>query len=327
MASSFLDREHVGPDLVSRTHPERVLFPQDGISKGDLMDYYLAVSVAMLPHMRDRPLHMQRFPRGIGEEGFVQKEAPDFYPDWITRVTVEKEGGRLTQVICDNAATLLYLANQACITPHVWLSRKDRLHAPDRMIFDLDPAEDDFEIVRATARTLRSLLDQIGLPAFVMTTGSRGLHVSVPLQRNADFDMMRAFAQEIAAELARRDPERLTTEQRKEARRGRLFLDVGRNAYAQTAVAPYAVRARPGAPVATPLDWSELEDPQLHARCFTLRSFPRRLDERGDPWREIAQQATSLAAPQRRLEALQSGEGASALHVRKVRDGEPGRSE
>src|SRR5947208_16546645 len=123
MASSSIKGEHVGPYNVSRTHPERVLFPQDGITKGDLVDYYLAVSSVMLPHVEERPLHMQRFPRGIEAEGFIQKEAPDFYPDWITRVNVEKEGGRLTQVVCENAATLAYLANQACITPHRWLSR------------------------------------------------------------------------------------------------------------------------------------------------------------------------------------------------------------
>jgi bifunctional non-homologous end joining protein LigD len=256
--------------------------------------------------LRNRPIHVQRFPQGIEGPGFVQKEAPEFYPDWITRVTVEKEGGRLTQVVCDNAATLAYLANQACITPHVWLSRTDRLHFPDRMIFDLDPSNEDFEIVRSTARTLRGLLSEVGLPAFVMTTGSRGLHLTVPLERHADFDTVRAFALEIAVELARRDPERLTTEQRKEARRGRLFLDVGRNAYAQTGVAPYAVRAHPGAPVATPLDWQELEDPQMHSRRFTLRSLAPSLAQRGDPWQGIAEKAATLEEPRRRLATLRS---------------------
>src|SRR5438045_2714109 len=158
--------ERVGHYTVHRTHPERVLFPDDGITKGDLIEYYLAVSEVMLPHLQERPLHTQCYPHGIAAESFVQKRVPDYYPDWIARVTVEKEGGQLTQVVCDNAATLAYLANQNCITPHVWLSRTDRLNYPDRMILDLDPSQDDFETVRSTAQALRALLDEIGLSAF-----------------------------------------------------------------------------------------------------------------------------------------------------------------
>lgn len=309
MPSTSETVERVGPYEVYRTHPGRILFPQDGITKDALIAYYLAVSGRMLPLIQSRPLHVERFPRGIEAESFVQKEAPERYPDWITRITVEKEGGRLTQVVCDNAATLAYLANQSCITLHVWLSRKERLNCPDRMIFDLDPSADDFEIVRSTAGALHSLLDELGLPAFVMTTGSRGLHVVVPLKPIADFDSVRAFAHEVAMELARRDPDRLTTEQRKEARRGRLFLDVGRNAYAQTAAAPYTVRARPGAPVATPISWSELEDRQLDSRSFTLCSLPRQLDRRGNPWKDIGERAVSLEAARKSLEANHSGQG------------------
>jgi bifunctional non-homologous end joining protein LigD len=301
-----MEEIRVGPYTVKRTHPERVLFPQDGITKGDLMDYYLMVADTMLPPMRDRPLHVQRYPRGVDEEGFVQKETPEYYPDWIRRITVEKEGGHVTQVVCENAATLVYLANQSCITPHLWLSRTDRLHQPDRMVLDLDPSVDDFEIVRATARSLRDLLTELDLPAFLMTTGSRGLHVAVPLDRSADFDTVRAFAQEVAEELVRRDPKRLTTEQRKEERRGRLFVDTGRNAYAQTAVAPYAVRAKPGAPVATPLDWKELEDRHLNARHFTLRNLRQRLDQKTDPWREMEKKATALDRARQRLQELSS---------------------
>lgn len=284
----------VGPYTVEVSHTDRVLLPQDGITKGDLIDYYRRIAGTMLPYVKGRPAMMQRFPNGIDHPGFVQKEAPDAFPDWITRVTVEKEGGHLNEIVCDNAATLVYLANLACITPHVWLSRIDRLHYPDRLIFDLDPPDDNFARVCSAARLLRGLLEERGIPSSVMTTGSRGLHVLVPLDRSADFDTVRTFAQKVAERAAERDPEHLTTEPRKEARRGRLFLDTFRNSYAQLAVPPYAVRAKPGAPVATPLDWSELDDPALNARRYDMRTIFARLERRGDAWAGLSEHAVSL---------------------------------
>jgi bifunctional non-homologous end joining protein LigD len=295
----------IGQHTVELTHTDRVLFPDDGITKGDLIAYYRAVAETLLPHLRDRPLTLHRFPGGLARGGFIQQAISDYYPDWIPRFTVEKEGGRLTHVVCNNIETLVYLANQACITLHTWLSRTDALHQPDKMILDLDPDNNDFEVVRFAARTLHGLMEEVGLPSFLMTTGSRGLHVTVPLDRSADFSMVREFAQDLAAELVRRAPERLTTEQRKESRQGRLFVDTFRNAYGQTAVAPYAVRARPGAPVATPLDWRELDDPELSASRYTLRNLPHRLAQQADPWQHIADHAVSLDIARKRLEALQ----------------------
>ncbi len=295
---------HIDSHAVELTHTDRVLFPDDGLTKGDLIAYYRAVADTMLPHLRDRPLTLNRFPGGLARGGFIQQAISDYYPDWVSRITVEKEGGRLTHVVCNDTATLIYLANQACITLHAWLSRTDDLQHPDKMILDLDPSENDFRVVRSAARALHALLDEIGLPAFLMTTGSRGLHVTVPLDRSADFPTVRDFAQNLAAELVRRDPEHLTTEQRKEQRRGRLFVDTFRNAYGQTAVAPYSVRARPHAPVATPLDWSELDDPDLSAVRYTLRTIPERLAQSPDPWQRLSAQAASLETPRKHLEAL-----------------------
>ena len=248
---------------------------------------------------------MERYPDGIDGQRIFQKDVPDYFPDWIERAKVHKEGGSLQQVVCDQAATLVYLANQACITPHVFLSRADRLDHPDQLIFDLDPAGDDFEEARLAALALRDLLRELELPSFAKTTGGKGLHLTVPLDRRADFDTVRGFARDVADLLAARQPDRLTTEQRKDKRKGRLYLDAMRNAYAQTAVPPYAARARPSATVATPLDWSEVEDRSLRPSSFTIASA---LERTGDPWKDLRRHGRSLSRARRRLNAL-IGEG------------------
>lgn len=292
------------------THPDKLLYPEAGISKRRVVEYYRRVAEVMLPHVRGRPVSLQRFPEGLDAEGFYQKDVPRYFPDWIERVEVpKKEGGSLHQLAIDNAATLVYLANQDCLTPHVWLSRKDRLDHPDRMIFDLDPPgddADDFSLVRATARELCGVLDELGLAPHVMTTGSRGLHVTVPLDRSEPFDDVRAFARRLAEELARRHPDRLTTATRKTERKGRLFVDYLRNAYAQTGVAPYALRARPGAPVATPLSRRELDRGELSSRSYGLDNLFRRLAQKKDPWAEISDQAWGLGAARERLAELEA---------------------
>jgi bifunctional non-homologous end joining protein LigD len=293
-----------GRYTVELTKLDKVLFPDARITKGEIIDYYREVADRMLPYLQDRPVSMQRFPDGIGGEGFYQKEIPDYFPDWIDRVTVAKAGGKVTHVVCQNAATLVYLANQACITPHVWLSRRDRLDHPDRMIFDLDPPGDDFASVRGAARTLRELLDGLGLTAYAMTTGGRGLHVVVPLDRSADFNEARGFARDAADLVARRDPERLTTETRKDKRKGRLFVDYLRNAYAQTGVPPYSVRARKGAPVAVPLAWKELGDAKLRGNAYDVRNALRRLSRVDDPWKGMTRRARSLGSPRKKLDRL-----------------------
>ncbi|WP_330454920.1 MULTISPECIES: non-homologous end-joining DNA ligase [unclassified Streptomyces] len=264
------------------SRPEKVLFPDDGITKAGLADYYRTVARRMLPHLRDRPLMLERLPDGIDGHGFMQKDVPDYFPDWVHHVELPKEDGTVTYPIADDTATLVYLAGQACVTPHRFLSRADRPHHPDRMVFDLDPPGDDFAPVREAALGLHGLLDELELPSLVMTTGSRGLHVVVALDRRDDFDGVRAFARAVADALVAREPDRFTTEARKKARGDRLYLDVQRNAYAQTAVAPYAVRARPGAPVAAPLAWEDVDDPDLDARRWTLRDADALLDR--DPW-------------------------------------------
>jgi len=275
---------------VKLSHPDKVLFPADGITKADLAAYYEGVAPAMLPHVRRRPLNLWRWNAGIDRERVVQQEIPRGAPAWVHRVEVpRRRGGTVCHALADDAGTLVWLANQNCITPHVWTSRADRLDRPDRMIFDLDPPDQgaEFDHIREGALAMGELLRERGLEPYAMTSGSRGIHVVAPLRRTAVHDDVRERARELAEELAARHPSRLTTEWRKAKREGRILIDTARNTYAQTTVAPYAVRARPGAPVATPLHWEELEDPALRADAFRLRKLLARLERAGDPWEAI----------------------------------------
>jgi bifunctional non-homologous end joining protein LigD len=272
-------------------------------TKADLVEYYRSVAPYLLPQLRDRPLMLERHPDGAGGPRFMQKNVSPHYPDWIARVEVAKEGGTVCHPVCQNTATLVYLADQACLTLHRWLSRTGNLDRPDRLVFDLDPAgEDDFPLVREAARHLGELLGELRLPSALMTTGSRGLHVIVPLDGRHGYEEVRAFARDVADTLAAAHPDRLTTAARKKDRGDRLYLDVQRNAYAQTAVAPWSVRARPGAPVAAPLAWEQLDDPGLHARRWTLADAADQA--RTDPWRELPRTGRALGPARRRLDAL-----------------------
>ncbi len=291
---------------VQITHPDRVVFPADGITKGELVDYYGEVADAMLPHLRGRALSVQRFPRGIGEHGFVQQDFADSLPDWMGRVEVPKEGGTVVHPLAERPEALRWLANQNCITLHAWQSRCDRLNNPDRLVFDLDPSDGDFAVVRDTARTVAAVLGDLGLVCYVQTSGSRGLHVVAPVRTDTDFDTARQFTRDVAEVVAADDPAHRTVEARKEKRGGRVYLDIMRNGYAQTAVAAYSVRARAGAPVATPLEWEELDTPGLRADRFTLRDLPKRLAGQGDPWATMSRHARSLSRPGARLAKLRA---------------------
>ncbi|QQC92282.1 non-homologous end-joining DNA ligase [Streptomyces alfalfae] len=275
----------------------------EGHTKADLFDHYRSVAPFMLPHLRGRPLMLERHPDGVTGPRFMQKDTPDHYPEWIRRAEVAKQGGTVTHTVCDDTATLLFLADQACVTLHRWLSRTGEIDHPDRLVFDLDPAKDDFAAVRDAARLLGGLLDDIGLPYALMTTGSRGLHVVVPLNGRHDFDDVRGFAKDVADTLAAAHPDQLTTAARKEARGDRLYLDVQRNAYAQTAVAPFSVRAAPGAPVAMPIAREQLDDPAVHARHWTIDNALEQA--RSDPWADFPRTGRSLGPARRKLGALQ----------------------
>jgi bifunctional non-homologous end joining protein LigD len=275
---------------VKLSHPEKVLFPADGITKADLADYYAAVAPAMVPHTRERPMNLWRWNAGIEKDVVVQQAIPKGAPAWVARVEVQRRrGGAIQHVVANDADTLRWIAQINCITPHVWTSRVDRLDRPDRMIFDFDPPDEgaDFDHIREGALAMGELLRELGREPYAMTSGSRGIHVLAPLRRTEVHDVVREQAREIGEELASRHPDRLTTEWRKNKREGRILIDTARNTYAQTTVAPYSVRAKPGAPVATPLRWQELEDPELRADSHTLATVPTRLDREGDPWKGL----------------------------------------
>jgi bifunctional non-homologous end joining protein LigD len=281
------------------------LFPESGITKGDLIGYYQRVSEWMLPHLTGRPLVLQRFPDGIGQPGFIQKAVAPYYPAWIRKVTAKKEGGTVKHVVCEDAATLVYLANQACITLHTWLSRVGDVNRPDQMVIDFDPSRDnDTAGAVSGALALKEVLDDLQLPAFAKATGSRGVHVVVPLDATEDFDSVRAFARQLAEIVVDRDSSRYTLEQQKKQRLGRVFIDVNRNGYAQTAVAAYSVRAREDAPVAVPVTWSELRRKTFRSDAFTIKTVFDRLRKIEDPWKDFWQSGASLVAARRRLEKL-----------------------
>jgi bifunctional non-homologous end joining protein LigD len=292
----------IGRHEIEITRPEKVLFPEDGITKGELIEYYARIAPRMVPHLRDRPLTLERYPDGIHKQRIFQKEVSSYFPKWIRRVTVKKVGGAVNHLVCNDTATLVYLANQACVTPHIFLSRIDKLDAPDQMVLDLDPQGEDFELVRSTARAFKKLLDDLGLPAYLKTTGSRGLHVVVPLQRREGFDSVREFARELARIVVGQAPGERTMEPLKAKRGNRVFIDTNRNAYAQLVAPAYAVRARRGAPVSVPLDWSELKQKDLRSDSITIRTIFERLDKVSDPWADFWRRGVSLTRARHKLE-------------------------
>jgi len=284
----------VGRRLVDITRPAKLLFPDDGISKRELVAYYVAVAPRLLPYLEDRPLTLERYPDGIRGHRIIQKSASDYYPDWILTAAMKKHGGTVAHPIANDAATLAYLANQASITPHIWLSRSDRPTQPDQMVFDFDPSTGDFEPVRRAALDLAGMLRGMDVTPFLKTSGSKGLHVVVPLKRSADFGEVHQAAHALAVKLVQANPAERTLEFHKAKRGSRVFIDVNRNAYAQTYAAPYAVRARPGAPVSWPAEWKALEDGKLTPDGVTMRQAIGLLEQRQDPWAGFRRGAVSL---------------------------------
>jgi bifunctional non-homologous end joining protein LigD len=285
---------------ITLTHEEKLYFPKSHITKGDLIEYYQEIAPYLIPYSKDRALTMDRFPEGITGESFFQKNASDYFPSWIKLQKVPSKTGNhetTNYVVAQDAATLVYIANQGCITPHVWLSKIDHLNYPDTLIFDLDPAGEqvkNFKPIGDAALMIKELLEESGLSAWVMTTGSRGLHVRVPIKPKHTFDEVRAFAKTIAEKVISQNSKEYTLESRKEKRGKKLLIDIMRNGFGATAVIPYAVRARENAPVATPLEWKELDDSSLRSDSYTLKTIFDRLEKKGDVWKGIQRQARTL---------------------------------
>ncbi|HSE23628.1 MAG TPA: non-homologous end-joining DNA ligase [Pyrinomonadaceae bacterium] len=277
------------------SHPEKVLFPADGITKGELAAYYESIAPIMLPHIRNRPVTMERYHRGIGEAGFFQKDVSKGFPTWLKRVEVPKHGGTVHHPLVTDTRSLVWMANQNSITPHVWTSRVPQLYQPDLCVFDLDPASDsEVERVCGASLKLRDLLSELGLPSWVKTSGSKGFHIVVPLDKKAEFGTVYRFANRVGKILVSRDPTNLTQEFSKVDRAGRILVDTGRNGYSATFACAYAVRARSGAPVSAPCTWQEVESMKVGPRTFTLRNMPERIAQVGDLWAEMLRKRRSL---------------------------------
>jgi bifunctional non-homologous end joining protein LigD len=286
------------------THPEKVLFPDDGITKGDLAKYYETVAPVMLPHLRGRPVTMERYPAGIGKEGFWQKDVSRGFPEWLERVEVPKKDGVVHHPVVTDLRSLLWITNQNTITQHVWVSRIPDLGHPDVCVFDLDPSGDDVAEVRAAAIGLRDLLEELTLPSWVKTSGSKGFHIVVPLDGSANVEEVAGFANRVGTMFVKRAPDHLTQEFSKADRRGRIYVDTGRNGYSATFAAAYTVRARRGAPVSAPCTWAEIERGKVAPASFTLRNMPARISRVGDLWSDMRRRGRSLKRPMEKLRIL-----------------------
>lgn len=271
-----------------------MLFPEDGITKGELAAYYEAIAPFMLPHIIGRPVTMERYHRGIAEKGFIHKDVAKGFPKWLERAEVPKKDGVVHHALITDVRSLLWTVNQNSITPHVWTSRVPHLYQPDICVFDLDPSEENPDQLRAAALLVRDVLSELGLRSWVKTSGAKGFHIVVPLDGKARFGEVYRFAESVGRLLVTRDPENLTQEFSKADRGSRILVDTGRNGYSATFAAVYAVRAKSGAPVSAPCTWEELQQGVVSPRSFTLRTMPARIASTGDLWSEAEQSRQSL---------------------------------
>ncbi|MDB9720468.1 non-homologous end-joining DNA ligase [Winogradskyella sp.] len=289
------------------THKDKILFPKSGITKQQVFQYYKNIANRMLPFLKDRPLTMQRFPNGIGKEGFFQKNAPDYFPAWLPTIKVKKKDGWVNHIVCNSRDTLLYLVNQYVVTFHVALSKVENIDYPDKLIFDIDPPKGNFQLAVKAAKALRVVLEEkLQLKTYVMTSGSEGLHVAVPLKADKHFDIVHDFTKTIANYICNNNPTEFTTAIRKNKREGRLYIGFLRNSYAQTSVVPFSIRALENAPVATPLYWNELDDVTLNGQSYTIDTIFKRIETKGNPWEDFEQNAKDICNAIKVMEPLTS---------------------
>src|SRR5699024_7506256 len=289
---------------VQISRPDKVLFDGDGkdITKADVAQYYADVAEVMLPHLRGRPITMQRFPDGIASQGFYEKKVPEHFPDFVATTTGETSDGTKQQGVVASAAALTYLADQACLPPHTWRSTAKDRRRPDQLLSDRDPTVPGTRAVRPATVMVGDLLEELDLPGYLKTTGSRGYHVVVPLRREADFDEVHRFARQLAEVLVARDENLLTIEARKDKRGDRVLVDIARHSYAQTAEPPHSPRPLPHAQVATPITWHEPS--RTKPDRDAIDSVRRRLAQRPDPWKDMARHRCGLTRAARALAAL-----------------------
>ncbi len=280
---------------VALSSPDKVLFDDPVVTKADLGRYYAAVGPTMLRHVRGRAITLFRHPKGIGAKGFFQKNTPAHYPDWIPRAELRKSGGVINHSVVDHPAALVYFAQQNMVTPHIGLSRVDDLDHPDVYVVDLDPSTNDLAQLRRVALAVKAALQTAGLTPFVQLTGSKGVHIVAPLvPHSASWSAVHGFGRALSTLLLDQLADDITMEFAKQARGDRIYLDLGRNNYLATFAAPYGVRALPGAPVVTPVSWTELQDPSIGPRAFSIHTILDRLATTGDPWSSMTDAASRL---------------------------------
>jgi bifunctional non-homologous end joining protein LigD len=289
---------------IELSHLDKVFFPKSGLTKRDLVFYYKEIASIALPFYENRPLTMLRCPDGVNNQAFMQKEAPGYLPEWIDQYKITKKDGYVNHILVNKEATFVYLANQACITFHLGLSKIDKIHYPNYLILDIDPSEENALLLKSVIKRIKEVMDYLELQSFIQTTGSRGYHIYIPLQRRHSFKKTHEFAKNFATYLANKYPQEITIEQSKAKRGNRVFIDYARNSYGMNTVGPYSIRAKEGAPIATPLNWEELEDKNLHSQFYHVKNIFKRLKEIKDPWQEMLALEFSLASCQLKLDKL-----------------------
>ena len=293
--------------MVNLSSADRVLFPEDGITKGDLFAYYDRVAPFILPHLRDRPFTMKRYREGIAGDGFFQKQAPKGMPSSIpTRrfTTHPREGGarEVDFPLVNSKEALLWMVQMHCIDMNAWYSRVDKPDRPDYVVFDLDPPDGEYALAIEVAHLIRELLDELELPGYVKTSGADGIHVLAPIQRRASFEDTYAFAEAASRLLEQRHPGKVTTEWLKKKRSG-VLVDHRQNGAGKTIASAYSVRPKPGAPVSTPLRWEELT-PEVRPRDFTMDVVLDRAEKHGDLFLPVLEDPRPLGAAAKRLASL-----------------------
>jgi len=294
----------VGKQTLHLTNQNKVYFPDDGITKGDILNYYNGVADLILPYLKNRPQSMNRFPGGIKGPSFYQKDVDlEKIPSWLKTEAIHSDSNNanIDYLICNDKATLLYMANLGCIEINPWNSTIKKPENPDWMVIDIDPSKEDFSEVITTALTVKEVMDELGSDCYCKTSGATGLHVYVPLGAKYNYDTVKIFAELVAHEVHARLPEITSIERTIKKRNHKIYIDFLQNRTGQTLAAPYSVRPKPGATVSTPLEWEEVNE-NLHPSQFTIRNVIARFKEKGDLWQPVLGKGADIKSILKKME-------------------------
>lgn len=295
----------IGKATLHLTNQNKVYFPDDGITKGDIVNYYNEVANFILPYLKDRPQSMNRFPNGINGPSFYQKDVDvDKMPSWLRTEPIFSESNNATidYIICNDKQTLLYMANLGCIDINPWNSTLKKIDNPDWIVMDIDPEKEDFAAVVKTALTVKEVMNELEAECYCKTSGATGLHVYIPLDAKYDYETVKIFAELIANQVHMRLPDITSLERSIKKRNHKIYIDFLQNRKGQTLAAPYSVRPKPGATVSTPLEWNEVNE-TLSPSQFTIENVIERLKEKGDLWKPVLGKGADIKTILKKLEA------------------------